>query len=157
MCLKYMYHKWMKNFIFIFISLILLTSCGGGGGGGSSDSLPVPSSPSIGITFSSNVSVVNPGEASQLSWTSTNASSCEASGAWSGNKTLSGNENVTPNNRGTSTYSLSCTSGSSSLTKSVDIDVSIKTIDVASFELENIDSYDFNDSVIIISGEIPKS
>ena len=48
------------------------------------------------------------GSQATLSWTSSNADSCAASGSWSGSKSLSGSE-LTPPVTSTQTYTLTCT------------------------------------------------
>jgi len=53
-----------------------------------------------------------------LTWTSTNATSCVASGQWSGNKSTSGSETV-GNFTGSKTFTLSCTSAAGSASDSV--------------------------------------
>ena len=69
--------------------------------------------PYTALNISNNASAeITQGQSVTLSWSSTNnATSCEASGAWSGNKTASStwlNETVTPPSSGTFTYSLKC-------------------------------------------------
>ena len=49
------------------------------------------------------------GQSATLTWTSTRATSCTASGAWSGTQALSGSATVTPNAAGANTYTLTCT------------------------------------------------
>ena len=106
-----------KNFIGILFSVIFIASCGGGGGGGSS----TPSTPSPTVTISSSSSSVIVGEVITLTWSSSNATSCSASGAWSGSKAVSGNEDITIANSGANNFSLSCTGegGSGSASASV--------------------------------------
>jgi len=58
-------------------------------------------------SISANPSNILNGQYSVLSWTSTNATSCIASNAWSGAKSLSGTQSVSPSS--TSTYALTCT------------------------------------------------
>ena len=57
---------------------------------------------------SENVSV---GTEVELTWSS-QASSCEASGSWSGSKSASGSEKVTINNEGWNVFSISCAGAS---------------------------------------------
>ena len=57
-------------------------------------------------SISANPTSILSGQYSTLNWTSTNATSCIASNAWSGAKTLSGTQSVSPNND--STYTLNC-------------------------------------------------
>jgi hypothetical protein len=70
---------------------------------------PLPSPPGpIVITMSVTPSqTIRPGQSATISWNATNATSCTASGAWSGTKPTSGSETVTPLQ--TSTYTLTCT------------------------------------------------
>ena len=106
----------IRNFKEIVLSILFITACGGGGGGGSS----APSTPSPIVTISSSAASAVVGETVTISWSSTNSTSCSASGAWSGSKSINGNEDVTIGASGTNNYSLSCTgeggSGSSSAT-----------------------------------------
>ena len=78
-------------------------------GGSSSDSetvavSPLPPMPTV--SLSADPSAIHSGESSTLTWVSTDADTCTASGAWSGSKTVSGNQLVSPT--ATSTYTLTC-------------------------------------------------
>jgi hypothetical protein len=75
---------------------IFLASCGGG-------SAPQP-------TAMITVSTANAmkGDSVTVAWSSTNASSCVASGAWSGTVLPSGSQSVLINGVGTQTFSISC-------------------------------------------------
>ncbi|HZF14536.1 MAG TPA: hypothetical protein VE046_01210 [Steroidobacteraceae bacterium] len=84
-----------------FLALAVLAGCGGGGGGGGSKPAPT-------VTLSANPTTVNSGATAQLTWSSTNATSCTASGAWSGAKAVSGTE-TSPAITAASTFTLSCT------------------------------------------------
>ncbi len=66
----------------------------------------IASAPSV--SLSANPSSVDYNSASNLIWSSTNADSCTASGAWSGSKSLSGNQS-TGNLTSDQTYKLTCT------------------------------------------------
>jgi hypothetical protein len=61
--------------------------------------------------------------AATLSWTSSNAASCTASGAWSGTKATSGSES-TGNITSSKTYTLTCTGPGGSAFDSVTVNVS---------------------------------
>jgi hypothetical protein len=75
------------------------------------------------ITFSASPTTVNVGGVSTLSWNSTNATSCTASGAWSGSKPTSGSQS-TGALRAATTYSLSCTgNGGTTATTSATINM----------------------------------
>src|SRR3989344_268281 len=74
------------------------------------------------LNFSANPTSINSGQPSTLSWSSSNATSCSASGGWSGGKSISGSESVRPGS--TTTYSLSCSGpGGGRASKSVTVTV----------------------------------
>ena len=100
----------MRNIYSYFVILLLLSSCGGGG----SSTPPVPT-----VSLSSSASEVEVGNTVTLTWSSTNATSCNASGSWTGTKGISGSEQITIGIAGPNNFSLSCsgesiTSGSAS-------------------------------------------
>jgi hypothetical protein len=64
----------------------------------------VPAAP----TLSASASSVTAGSSVTITWSSTNASSCAASGSWSGALATSGSKVVTPTAVGTTTYTLTC-------------------------------------------------
>ena len=102
----------------IFV-LFILASCGGGGGGGAAPVAPVV--PSATVTVTSGSSSVEVNSKIVITWSSTLASSCSASGGWSGTKAISGTEEVTISQAGSNSFSLSCSgseinSGAASLT-----------------------------------------
>ncbi|MBX4181341.1 hypothetical protein KW807_00555, partial [Candidatus Parcubacteria bacterium] len=78
-----------------------------------------------GTTVTANISAspatIPSGNSSTLTWSSTNAASCTASGAWSGSKATSGTQVVTPT--ATATYTITCTGASGSANKSVTVTV----------------------------------
>lgn len=82
---------------------------GGGFGGGGGGALPV-------VTFSAERLELPFFTIASLDWTATNATSCMASGGWSGSKTLTGSESI----RVTSavmTFILTCYNGSGATTQ----------------------------------------
>ncbi len=81
---------------------VLLVACGGGGGGGGSS----PSAPTA--TLSAAPATVNSGESSTLTWSSSNATACTASGGWSGAVAASGTQSTGILTAST-TYTLVCT------------------------------------------------
>ena len=110
-------HKPLKNII-VFLSIIILTACGGGGGG-SSEPTPPPTPPAT-VNLTANPISVAIGAETTLTWTTTNASTCNASGAWSGTKPTSGSENVAIAASGDNQFNLTCSgpggAGSDSVT-----------------------------------------
>jgi len=89
-----------------------VVSCGGGGGGGS-DSIPAqaapPPTPAPTVALSISLAQVEINENALITYSTTNASSCEASGAWSGSKGTSGSEQYSSPEAGSFTFTLSCT------------------------------------------------
>ena len=79
---------------------LLLVSCGGGAGNAPMSALPTAS-------LTASQTTINSGDASTLTWSSTNASSCSASGGWSG-ALASGGSQSTGAITSTTSYSLTC-------------------------------------------------
>jgi len=101
----------------------ILASCGGGP---ATRANPPPSTtPVAAPTLSLSVtptSVVTGGQAN-LTWTSTNATSCTASGSWTGSEDVTGTQSTGPLQTN-ATYSLNCIGSSGSVSKSVTVTVS---------------------------------
>lgn len=75
------------------------------------------------VTISASPPVIAAGTTTTLTWSSTDATSCDASGAWTGSKATSGSE-VTAELATDSTFSLSCTGpGGTSPVQSVLVEV----------------------------------
>jgi hypothetical protein len=102
--------------IMVVLASNFLTNCGGGGGGTS----PLPK-PTVSISASSSSIII--GQSVTLSWSSANATSCAASGDWSGTKATSGKETVTPSTTGSKTYSLSCSGAGGTASASASVTV----------------------------------
>lgn len=81
---------------------------------------PPPTTPTVSIS-ASPTSVVS-GQASTLNWSASNATTCTASGAWSGSKATSGSQSVNPTV--SSTYTITCTGSGASVSQSATISVS---------------------------------
>ncbi len=73
------------------------------------------------LTFSANPLTIGLSGQSTLSWSSLNANSCNASGAWSGAKPLNGEEIVAPTS--TSIYTLTCSGATVSVNQTVTVTV----------------------------------
>lgn len=61
------------------------------------------------VSFSVAPARITVGQSATFAWTSSGASTCTASGDWSGAQALGGNTSVTPASTGAFTYVLSCT------------------------------------------------
>jgi hypothetical protein len=69
------------------------------------------------------------GSSTTLAWSSTNATSCTASGAWSGTLAASGSETITPTSVGPEVYSLTCSNlGGPSAAASVTLTATAETV-----------------------------
>ena len=100
-----------------------------------------PSVPTL--SFSASPSTVASGQQSTLSWTSTNAAACSASGGWSGAQAVSGTSAVAPT--ATTTYSLSCSGAGGSVAASTTVTVSSTPPPPSSFALGMV-TLSFDDS-----------
>src|SRR5262245_16826216 len=82
----------------LLIAALQLSGCGGGSGG-SKDTpntpvpAPAPAAQPI-VTLSGTPDSVTAGSGTTLNWNSTNATSCTASGGWSGPRGTSGTEAI---------------------------------------------------------------
>ena len=77
------------------------------------------------VTLSANPTSIAAGQTSALTWSSTNATSCTASGAWTGNQALTGTTSVTLNQN--STYNIACTGAGGIANASATVTVTAST------------------------------
>jgi hypothetical protein len=107
---------------------LLLQGCGGGGdggsgtgtgGGGAGTGNQPPPAPTV--SLDSDTASARVGDKVKLSWNSLNATSCSASGGWTGGRGVAGSESVDLTTVGTANFTLTCTGtgGSASASKSV--------------------------------------
>jgi hypothetical protein len=82
-----------------------------------------PSFPSVNL--SAGPSTITKGQSAILVWSSSNATSCTASGGWSGTKATSGSETVSPSSN--TTYTLTCTNSRGSTSDNETIFVTISS------------------------------
>jgi hypothetical protein len=78
-----------------------------------------PSAPTVSLT--ATPATVNAGQSTTLAWSATNATSCAASGGWTGGQPLAGELIVLT--ASTATYTLTCTGAGGSTAKSVTVTV----------------------------------
>lgn len=114
---------------------LILAGCGGGGS--PTTSQPVASTPAPTITASFSKPTANVGTPVALTWSSTNAISCTASGAWSGAQLLSGSLTVTPTVGGQGKYTLTCSGTGGSAVKEVTLVAPIP-VQKTSYENKNL-------------------
>ena len=107
-----------ENHGYLIILLTALVGCGGGGGGLSdpvNDTLTL-----ITVSLSASVNEAEVSSPITLTWSSSNAQTCSATGDWSGTRAVSGSEEVTINKVGSNAFALNCsannaTAGSASV------------------------------------------
>ena len=108
-------------------STFTLTCSGAGGSVSKSVTVTVAAgTPAPTVSLTANPGNVSSGGSSTLTWSSTNATSCTAGGAWSGNKTTSGSQSTGPLSA-SSTYTLNCTGTGGSASQSISISVGTGT------------------------------
>jgi uncharacterized protein (TIGR03118 family) len=88
----------------IGIGLLALQGCGGGYGGSSS-------APSASVNIAVSPTSVTAGQSATITWSSTNASVCTASGAWSGAEPANGTTTVNTTTAGSEVFTLTCGGG----------------------------------------------
>ena len=95
-----------------------------GSGGSASDTVNVTVLPLPTLSLTASPTSVTSGGSTTLSWSSSNATSCTASGDWSGTKGVSGSQalsSITANK----TYNLNCTGSGGSTNDSVSVTLSL--------------------------------
>jgi len=85
----------------------------------SSGTTPAPT-----VTLTANPGTITAGDSTTLTWSSTNATSCVASGDWTGAESTSGTVSETPSAAGTASYTLTCAGGGGSANASTTVTVS---------------------------------
>jgi hypothetical protein len=112
-------------------STFTLTCTGPGASANASASVTIDAAPTASISVSPTT--ISEGGSALLSWSSTNATACTASGAWSGPQSTSGSLSVSPSGTGQSIYTLTCTgvNGSSSVSAAT-LMVQLPTVTVLS-------------------------
>ncbi len=99
---------------------LVLSACGGG-----SSSPPAPPAPTVPtVTLSANPTSVTVGSSTNLTWTSTDATSCTASGGWSGSRTT-GSSEVSSALTANTTFNLSCTGAGGTANASVSVTATV--------------------------------
>jgi len=139
----------MKNLNIFIICLTFIISCGGGGGGSSETNPPVNIvNPSI-SSFSSSSQAVTVGDSVTLSWSSSNSTSCVASGDWS--DSISTNDSIVKilNEAKTYNFTLTCSGGPGSIDA-----VSTISVEAISPQASSIDSFGSSATSILVNSSI---
>src|SRR5580658_9668483 len=86
---------------------LLLATLALAGCGQDAQTTPLSTTPVPTVNLTAGAANVTSGGTSTLTWSSTNATSCTASGGWSGTKTTSGST-TTPSLTATTSFTLTC-------------------------------------------------
>ena len=106
----------------VYPAVLLLAACGGGGGYGGGGGGGGGMAPTVTMSLSANS--ITLGQSATITWSSTGATTCSESGAWStANVAMSGSTAVTPAAAGTDTYTMTCSGSYGSTPKSVTLTV----------------------------------
>jgi Bacterial Ig-like domain (group 3)/Beta-propeller repeat len=89
-------------------SLSYMLTCTGAGGTAHATAALTVTAPAPTVTIAVAPTSITVGQSATVTWSSTNATSCTASGAWSGTEASSGSLSVTPSASGTANYALAC-------------------------------------------------
>jgi hypothetical protein len=109
--------SWLNPFV---LAAVLLAGCTSGVTPSSNTMIQAPLMPIV--TLSAAAGSVASGASTTLTWSSTDATSCTASGAWAGSKATSGSEATAAINAD-STYTLSCTGAGGTASASASVTV----------------------------------
>jgi hypothetical protein len=131
-----------KKTCLVSLLIIFLLGCEGGDAGGGAPPALEPS-PTSSLSASSNSVILD--TLVTITWSSTNATSCKASGAWSDIKATSGLEEVTISTPGNNKFTITCVGAGGSRSASVTVEGYIEN----RIAFEDF-SYSFND----IHGEV---
>ena len=96
------------------------------------------------LTLTANPTTVSSGGNTTLSWSSTGATSCSASGDWSGTKGASGTETIT-NITASKTFTLACTGTGGTVTKTTNVSLSAVTRPITMLSAGSVSPQEFAD------------
>jgi hypothetical protein len=102
---------------------LMCTGAGGSAQQSASVAVAAVPPPQPMVTLTANPTAIPANGTTTLTWSSTNATACTASGAWSGSKALSGSQQVGPL-AGNATFTLTCTSAGGSARQDAQVSVS---------------------------------
>jgi sugar lactone lactonase YvrE len=93
-----------------------------------SPTIAPPAAPTVNLSVAP--ATIEAGQSATVTWSSSGATSCTASNAWSGNKALSGSASVSPAG-GNHTYTLACTGAGGTTTRSTTLTVNAPAIAIS--------------------------
>jgi uncharacterized repeat protein (TIGR03803 family) len=83
-------------------------TCNGPNGSATTAATVTAVAPAPTATISATPGTITLGQSVTVDWSSTNATSCTSSGAWSGSRSASGMVSFTPSSSGTATFTVAC-------------------------------------------------
>jgi endoglucanase len=104
------------------------------------------------VTISASPSSVTAGKTTTLTWSSTNATSCTASGNWSGSETTSGAQSEPLPTAGKYTYTLTCAGTGGSANASATVTANAATISPLSLSVQGNKIVDVNGNTFQLRG-----
>jgi hypothetical protein len=108
----------------------VLLTVGGVSGAFSITTQSAPSAPVV--TLNASSSSLTAGQTTLLTWATSNATACAASGAWQGTEPTSGTATAAPTSAGMSIYTLTCTGPGGSAVAAVNVSVSAEAVAMVS-------------------------
>lgn len=137
------------------LSSTLLSACGGGGTSGNSNNSGNSGSTPPAVTITAGNRTLLQGETTDISWTSSNSSSCQGTGAWSAILGTQGTQAISSNEIGEKNYQITCTGNGGSDSKNLKITVvASRTITGQIYERSEDLTYSTNAKGIGITGAI---
>lgn len=118
------------------LAALPVAACGGASAAPTTPQVPVaPTAPTLTLTISA-ARLRARSDSGQLTWSTTNAAACTASGAWTGAQATSGSMWIKPITAGTITYALDCSGAGGTVSKTVGVEAWLP-IPVAGTSYEN--------------------
>tara|TARA_B110000208_G_scaffold112255_1_gene138319 strand:+ start:76 stop:2421 length:2346 start_codon:yes stop_codon:yes gene_type:complete len=114
-----------KKLIPVLITSSVVSSCGGGAGSTSPDVLATQA-PTVTLAVGSTSTYIH--EPLDVTWSSTNATSCTASDDWTGNKSVSNSESINFETVGRKTLTISCSGAGGSKSVSAEVSIAYKAL-----------------------------
>ena len=113
------------------------------------------STPAPTVSLSASPTTITAGSSSTLAWNSSNATSCTASGAWSGTLGTSGSQSVSP--AASSTFTLTCTGSGGSSSASATVTVNqVSNLKVPATSVSHTIDGNLNESDWVVTTPISK-
>jgi len=115
-----------KNTVALGTTTTFTLTCDGPGGAASQSAVVTVAAIPPSVSFGASPTTIPSGATSLLTWTSSNANSCTASGGWSGSLPISGSRSTAALTTKT-TYTITCTGSAGSATESATVSVESST------------------------------